>query len=72
MKHDFLSDANWSRLGRFADSKCRVLARNTGLVVSGASNPVTTALEPHPFQGYRLWSQYPGGLDGQRFGAEDF
>ncbi|MBR8838902.1 MAG: hypothetical protein DSM106950_34095, partial [Stigonema ocellatum SAG 48.90 = DSM 106950] len=34
-----LSDASWARLGRFANSKCRVVARNTGLVISLTLSP---------------------------------
>lgn len=41
-----LSDASWSRRGRFANSKCRILARNTGLVISGGLSP--TQLPSYP------------------------
>jgi len=41
-----ISDANCQRLGQRAISKCRLVARSTGLVVSGASNP--TQLPPIP------------------------
>lgn len=39
-----ISDANWKRLGQRAISKCRLIARSTGLVVSGASNPTQPPL----------------------------
>lgn len=41
-----LSNASWSRLGRFANSKCRILSRNTGLVISGGLTP--TQLPSYP------------------------
>lgn len=39
-----ISDANWKRFGQRAISKCRMVARSTGLVVSGASNPTQPPL----------------------------
>ncbi|HBB33193.1 MAG TPA: hypothetical protein DDZ80_31775 [Cyanobacteria bacterium UBA8803] len=39
-----ISDANWKRLGQRAISKCRLVARSTGLVVSGALNPTQPPL----------------------------
>lgn len=39
-----VSDANWKRLGQFAASKVSLLSRNTGLVVSEASNPTQPPL----------------------------
>lgn len=41
-----LSDANWSRKGRFANSKCRIITKNTGLVISGGLTP--TQLPSYP------------------------
>lgn len=56
-----LSEANWTRIGRFAQTKCRVLKRNTGLVVSGG---VTPAQLPSylPYDPAPLGSLYPGGF----------
>lgn len=42
-----VSDINWKRLGRFALSKVRLIARSTGLLVSGALSPVRLA-QIHP------------------------
>lgn len=39
-----ISDASWKRLGQRAISKCRLVARSTGLVVSGALNPTQPPL----------------------------
>ena len=39
-----ISNANWKRLGQRAISKCRLVARSTGLVVSGALNPTQPPL----------------------------
>ena len=47
-----ISDANWKRLGQRAISQCRLVARSTGLVVSGASNPTQLPpIPPHLAQG---------------------
>ena len=56
-----LSDANWSRLGCFANFKCRILARNTGLVVSGSSSPAQIPLLS-PCLPLTLSKQSPGGI----------
>lgn len=39
-----VSDVNWERLGQFSAKKVSLIARNTGLLVSGASNPTQPAL----------------------------
>jgi hypothetical protein len=39
-----ISDANWKRLGQRAISKCRLVARSTGLVISGVLNPTQQPL----------------------------
>jgi len=39
-----VSDANWKRLGQFTASKVALIARSTGLVVSGASHPTQLPL----------------------------
>lgn len=39
-----VSNADWRRLGQFAKSKVQLLKRNTGLLVSGVSNPTQPAI----------------------------
>lgn len=39
-----ISDAHWKRLGQRAVSKCRLVARSNGLVVSGMLNPTQPLL----------------------------
>lgn len=39
-----ISDANWKRLGQRAISKCRLVARSTGLVISGGLTPTQPPL----------------------------
>lgn len=39
-----VSDANWKRLGQFTAAKVSLIAYNTGLVVSGVSNPTQLPL----------------------------
>jgi hypothetical protein len=43
-----ISDANWKRLGQRAISKCRLVARSTGLVISGGLNPTQPPLNTLP------------------------
>ncbi len=43
-----ISDANWKRLGQRAISKCRLVARSTGLVISGVLNPTQPPLNTLP------------------------
>ncbi|GAA6622687.1 RRXRR domain-containing protein [Scytonema sp. NUACC26] len=43
-----ISDANWKRLGQRAISKCRLVARSKGLVVSGTSSPTHPPLHNLP------------------------
>jgi hypothetical protein len=45
-----LSDANWARLGRFANAKCQIKKRNTGLVISAGAH--TRRLTPTQLPSY--------------------
>ncbi len=54
-----LSDASWSRLGRFANSKCRIISRNTGLVISAGAH--TRRLTPTQLPSYPPYAQTLSG-----------
>jgi hypothetical protein len=43
-----VSDQNWKRLGRYAANKVELVARDTGLLVSGTLNPIRIALVSPP------------------------
>ncbi|MBD1864155.1 MULTISPECIES: RRXRR domain-containing protein [Trichocoleus] len=56
-KHVSVSDCNWKRLGQFAASKVMLIARNTGVVASGASNPTQPPLLSLPASRGRGFSE---------------
>mgnify|MGYP002780125065 FL=1 len=52
-----VSDSNWKRIGQFAASKVLLIARNTGVVVSGVSNPTQPPLLSLPASRGRGFSE---------------